>query len=76
VLDYSGLDKLNFVASGVGKAVTTVEEIKSQFNRISQGKFEINQECYDQFVQNYASKLDGKTAERYHNFIYGKSGDQ
>lgn len=76
VLDYSGLDKLNFVASGVGKAVTTVEEIKSQFNRISQCKFEINQECYDQFVQNYASKLDGKTAERYHNFIYRKSGDQ
>ena len=44
-------------------------ELENYFRKIISGNLTINKRAYDNFIANYAYKIDGKTSERVIHFI-------
>ena len=69
ILDHLKQDLLNYYKEGVAFQATDSNEIKEYINKILTGELTINQKAYQNFINKYAYKIDGKVSERCLNFI-------
>jgi len=64
ILDHFREDIHNYHRQGVARMATNSKELKNDINGFLTGNIQIDQQAYDQFIQKYAFKIDGKAADR------------
>ena len=69
VLDHLKQDIQNFYKKGVGFQALNAEQLKRYIEDILSGKLNINHQAYNDFIDSYAYKIDGKVSERCIDFI-------
>jgi hypothetical protein len=69
ILDHLRQDIQNYHRNGVAFQALNAEELKDLIDEILKGKININQNAYEEFINNYAYRIDGNAAKRCIEFI-------
>jgi chromosome condensin MukBEF complex kleisin-like MukF subunit len=69
ILDHLRQDIQNYHRNGVALQALNAEELKDLIDEILKGKININQNAYEEFINNYAYKIDGNVGRRCVEFI-------
>jgi hypothetical protein len=69
ILDHLKQDIQNYYKNGVAFQATNADVLNKYINDILSGNLRINEKAYNDFIDNYAFKIDGKVADRCLSFI-------
>ena len=69
ILDHLKQDIQNYHKENVAFQATNSNELKNYINKILSDDLKINVKAYQNFINKYAYKIDGKVSERCLNFI-------
>jgi hypothetical protein len=64
ILDHLRQDIQRYHSEGVAKQATNRDELESYIKQFCVGEISIDHSKYDQFIRNYAFRIDGKVTER------------
>ncbi len=69
ILDHLMQDIQGYCREGVAFRVTNTDELTSILSGLQNGFLQINKPSYNEFIQKYSYKIDGKVAERVEEFL-------
>jgi len=64
ILDHLQQDMMGYISEGVGLEATNAATLADQIKRVLTGNSSIDRNAYDQFIQKYAYRVDGKASLR------------
>ncbi|MBC8488802.1 MAG: CDP-glycerol glycerophosphotransferase family protein [Bacteroidetes bacterium] len=69
ILDHIRQDVQGYHKEGIAFQATNKEELKNIIENLLSGKSKINRSAYQNYIENYAFRIDGKVSERIIQFI-------